>query len=61
MLQGDPPREIFELPSVVVQLLPYFDGRSTVEILGEIHQKHKIELDSGLVRRLCDFGVLEGF
>jgi hypothetical protein len=58
LIQSDPRGEIFELPSVLIQLLPYFDGRSTREILEEIHQNHSIEIDESLIRRLCDFGVV---
>lgn len=59
VLQGDPPGEIFELPAAVVQILPYFNGRSTRDILEDIQRDHRIEIDHGLLRRLCDFCVLE--
>jgi hypothetical protein len=58
-LQGDPPDEDFEVPAVLVQLLPYFDGRPTAEILEEIKANHGIDIDLGLIRRLCDFGALK--
>lgn len=58
LIQSDQRAEMFELPSVLIQLLPYFDGRLTREVLEEIQQNHRIEIDDGLLLRLCDFGVL---
>ncbi len=58
MLQGDPPGEDFEVPSLLVSLLAYFDGRPTEEILQAIYDDHQVEIDGGLLVRLCDFGAL---
>jgi hypothetical protein len=41
-----------------MHLLPYFDGRSTAEVLHEIARKEGKRVDEALVRRLVDFGIL---
>jgi hypothetical protein len=39
-------------------MLPYFDGRPTVEALQAIAAKENTILSQDLIRRLVDFGVL---
>ena len=47
-----------ELPRLLVDVLPYFDGRPTVEALRRIRAGRRVNVQPGLVRRLVDFGVL---
>lgn len=46
------------LPSVVLNLLPYFEGRTVDEALKMIDEKEQIEMEPALVRRLLDFEIL---
>lgn len=43
----------------VMQLLPYFDGRPTTEIVGQIIEKEGLRFTPELLRRLVDFKILE--
>lgn len=52
--QYDPLR----LPRRLANLLPYFDGRSTEEVLSEIKASEGISLSPELVRKLADFNIL---
>ncbi len=47
-----------ELPRLLVDVLPYFDGRPTVEALRRIRADRNISVQPDLVRRLVDFGIL---
>jgi hypothetical protein len=47
-----------ELPRLLVDVLPYFDGRPTAEALRRIRAERDINVRPGLVRRLVDFGIL---
>jgi hypothetical protein len=47
-----------QIPDTLFRLLPCFDGRSTEEVLEEIHQRENVRVQAGLVRRLADFGIL---
>ena len=47
-----------ELPRMLVDLLPAFDGRPTDEVLREISATKRVNVEPALVRRLVDFGVL---
>lgn len=47
-----------ELPRLLVDVLSYFDGRSTVDALARIRAEQRINVQPDLVRRLVDFGVL---
>ena len=47
-----------ELPSAVMELLPFFDGRPTAEALAEIEAERGVRLEPALVRKLIDFQVL---
>ena len=47
-----------ELPRLLVDVLPYFDGRPTSQALGQIRAQRGINVQPDLVRRLVDFGVL---
>jgi len=46
------------LPKSLMTMLPYFDGRPTVEALQVIAAKENTILHQDLIRRLVDFGVL---
>jgi len=51
--------EPLQAPALLLPLLRYFDGRPTADVLEAIREDTRIRLDSGLVRRLYDFGILE--
>lgn len=46
------------LPKVLMDLLPYFDGRPTEEVLSIIRKEKHIKIDQALIRRLLDFRIL---
>lgn len=46
------------VPSVVLNLLPYFEGRTVDEALKAIDEQEDIELEPALVRKLLDFEIL---
>ena len=48
----------FDLPTPLMMLLPYFDGRPTVEALEAIAANEDTVLSEDLIRRLIDFEVL---
>jgi hypothetical protein len=52
------PYDPLELPRLLVDVLPYFDGRPTAEALSRIRRERGINVEPDLVRRLVDFGVL---
>lgn len=52
------PYDPLELPRLLVDVLPYFDGRPTAEALRRIRRERRINVQPDLVRRLVDFGVL---
>ena len=47
-----------ELPRLLVDVLPYFDGRPTAEALRRIRTERDVNVQPDLVRRLVDFGIL---
>ncbi len=47
-----------DLPASLMAMLPYFDGRPTVEALQVIAAKENMILHQDLIRRLVDFKVL---
>jgi hypothetical protein len=47
-----------ELPRVLIDLLPCFDGRPTGQALRRIEQTARIRIEPALVRRLVDAGLL---
>ncbi|MBA2525624.1 MAG: hypothetical protein H0V18_07560 [Pyrinomonadaceae bacterium] len=47
-----------DLPKSLMTMLPYFDGRPTVEALQMVAAKEDTILSQDLIRRLVDFGVL---
>jgi hypothetical protein len=46
------------LPAVVLNLLPYFEGRTVAEALAAIDAQEQIEMEPALVRKLLDFEIL---
>lgn len=50
--------DALDVPAVVAEFLPYFDGRPTADALAEIERGTGARVDPSLVRRLADFGVL---
>jgi hypothetical protein len=46
------------IPKILLDLLPYFDGRPTEEVLSTIRKEKHIKLDQALIRRLLDFRIL---
>jgi len=47
-----------DIPRVVMELLHYFDGRPTEEVLTAIESERGIRLDPALVRKMTDFALL---
>jgi hypothetical protein len=47
-----------DVPRMLVDLLPAFDGRPTDEVLRDIRATRRVNVEPALVRRLVDFGVL---
>jgi hypothetical protein len=52
------PLDPLELPRLLVDVLPYFDGRPTSDALARIRADRRINVQPDLVRKLVDFGVL---
>jgi hypothetical protein len=52
------PYDPLAIPKAVLDLLPYFDGRPTDEVLKHIRKEKHIKLSRALVRKLVDFQVL---
>jgi hypothetical protein len=50
--------EHIDVSNVVMELLQYFDGRPTEEVVDAIAKEKKLRLDRSLVRKMVDFGVL---
>jgi hypothetical protein len=48
------------MPEKLARSLRYFDGRPTEEALEAILTKENIRLDINLVRKMLDFGILQG-
>jgi len=47
-----------DVPNQVMELLPYFDGRQTADVLAAIAEERGIRLEPDLVRKLVDFVLL---
>jgi hypothetical protein len=47
-----------DVPNQVMELLPYFDGRPTADVLATIAEERGIRLEPALVRKLVDFMLL---
>jgi hypothetical protein len=43
---------------MLLELLPYFDGRPTKDVLAAIEDERGVSLDPALVRKMVDFGLL---
>lgn len=52
------PLDPVALPKILLDLLPYFDGRPADEILRAIHEEKHIKVDRALIRKLLDFQIL---
>jgi hypothetical protein len=52
------PYDPLAISKVVLDLLPYFDGRPTAQVLKRIRKEKGIALGEDLVRRLADFQIL---
>lgn len=52
------PLDPIAVPSVLLRLLPRFDGRPIGEVLEEIAREERINVTPSLVRRLVDYKVL---
>lgn len=48
-----------DLDAAVMEVLPYFDGRPTVQALSAIREELGIEVERDLVRKLADFEILK--
>ena len=47
-----------DVSNVVMELLQYFDGRPTEEVLDAIAGKKNLRLNCSLIRKMVDFGLL---
>ncbi len=47
-----------DLDPAILEILPHFDGRTTLDVLGTIQQNLGIRVEEDLVRRLVDFEML---
>ena len=47
-----------DLPTNIVQVLEYFDGRPVFEVLNQIKQEKAITIDNDLLQKLSDYDVL---
>jgi hypothetical protein len=47
-----------DVPAIVTEVLPYFDGRPTSEAIDAIREATGATVDPSLVRKLADFGIL---
>lgn len=47
-----------DIPQSVMELLPYFDGRPTDQVLSAIARERGVTLDPALVRKMVDFKLL---
>jgi hypothetical protein len=52
------PYDPLDLPRRLVDVLGYFDGQPTSEVLPRIRRERGLDVQPDLVRRLVDFGVL---
>ena len=52
------PYDPISVPKELIQVLGYFDGRPTAEVLEAINERESITLDASLIRKLTDFGLL---
>lgn len=50
--------DVLELDAEVMQVLPYFDGRPTLEAVASIETDLGIRVEEDLIRRLADFEIL---
>jgi hypothetical protein len=47
-----------DIPPAVMELLPFFDGRPTADVLADIEAERGVCLEPALVRKLIDFKIL---
>ena len=47
-----------DVPNMVMELLPYFDGRPTAEILAAIAEERGVALGPDLIQKMVDFDLL---
>lgn len=47
-----------DVPKAVVDVLPYFDGRPTTEVLAAIAEEHGIEVETALIQKMLHFDLL---
>jgi hypothetical protein len=47
-----------DVPAIVTEILPYFDGRPTADAIDAIRKAKQVSVDPSLVRKLADFGIL---
>jgi hypothetical protein len=48
-----------EIPRILLDALPSFDGRPTAEVLRRVERDLGIRIEDDLVRRLTDLSLLE--
>lgn len=47
-----------DVPAIIIELLLHFDGRPTVDALAAIAQQKGVRVESDLLRKMVDFGLL---
>lgn len=47
-----------DLPTELMQVLPFFDGRPTPQVLRSIRERFGLRLTPSLIRKLADFAIL---
>lgn len=52
------PTDALDLPSALVALLPWFDGRPTAEVLAQLREQAGVAIDPDFLRQLVDWQVL---
>ncbi|MEO0603203.1 MAG: hypothetical protein AAF211_17320, partial [Myxococcota bacterium] len=48
-----------EIPTALLSVLPYFDGRSNAEVIAAVRDDLGLELDPEVIQQMVDFAVLE--
>ena len=57
-VEGYSPYDLVELPSALVELLPFFDGAPVEEARARALEERGVDVEPGLVRRLLDLAIL---
>ena len=47
-----------DVPSAVMDVLPYFDGRPTADVVAEIAEEHGVKIEHALIQKMVQFDLL---